>query len=103
VNITGALISGNTFKTTSQSTTYTASAGDFILADASGGAFTITLPAATSNTDAIIAIKKIDSSGLAVTIDGNGSETIDGDLIKIISDQYVTLTLISDGSNWNIW
>ncbi len=58
--------------------TYTATAEDHvILCDTSGGAFTVTLPAGIDGTE--YHIKKIDSSANAVTIDGFGPETIDGD------------------------
>jgi hypothetical protein len=45
-------------------------------------------------------IKKIDSSANAVTIDGNGSETIDGSATQVIVTQNVCLTVVSDGTEW---
>ena len=87
----------------SKSANYTATTSDFaILVDASGGAITITLPTAVGNTGRMYNIKKTDSSTNAVIIDGNGAETIDGDVTKTITDQYVSLTIISDGNNWSI-
>ncbi len=47
-------------------------------------------------------IKKIDSSANTVTIDANGSETIDGQLTVTLTAQYESVTLVSDGSNWFI-
>lgn len=80
---------------------YTATASDHvILCDASGGAFTVTLPAGITGTE--YHVKKIDSSANAVTIDGFGSETIDGDLTVDISTQYESLMFKSDGSNWHV-
>ncbi len=73
-----------------------------VVCDASGGAFTITLPAASGRTGRIYHIKKTDSSGNAVTIDGNASETIDGSTTVAISTQFDSLMIISDGSNWHI-
>jgi len=75
---------------------------DTVLADASGGAFTLTLPSASTVTGRVYHIKKTDSSGNAVTIDGNGAETIDGETSLDISFQYVSVTIVSDGSNWYI-
>jgi len=78
---------------------YTITAADsIILADASGGAFTVTLPPAAVNN--VFTIKKVDASGNLVTIDGDGEETIDGDLTVALSAQYESLTLVTDGSNW---
>jgi hypothetical protein len=71
-----------------------------IKADTTGGAFTINLPTAVSNT-AIIIIKKVAGSG-ALTIDGNLTETIDGGTTATINKVYESITLISDNTNWQI-
>src|SRR5210317_73823 len=44
------------------------------------------------------------ASGFTLTIDANGSETIDGagNLTATIANQYEALTLVTDGSNWFI-
>ena len=73
-----------------------------ILGDASGGAFTITLPAAADHTGREFTVKKIDGSANAVTVDGNSSETIDGAATYALSSQYSSVTVVSDGSNWYI-
>ena len=80
---------------------YTATATDYtIMCNASGGSFTITLPAAASHADRIYHIKKIDSSANTVTVDGNASETIDDGLTAILTVQYESITIQSDGSEW---
>ena len=73
-----------------------------IMADATDGNITVTLPAVATNKGRLLTIKKIDSSANTVTIDGSGSETIDGDTTKVISSQYDSITIISDGSAWYI-
>lgn len=73
-----------------------------VLCDASGGAFTITLPTAVGRSGWRFDIKKIDATANVVTIDGDGSETIDGETAQIIVTQYNAITVISDGSNWSI-
>lgn len=73
-----------------------------ILCDASTGAITVTLPAASANGGRRYFIKKIDSSAAAVTIDGNASETIDGDLTVVVRLRYRTVLIVCDGSNWHI-
>lgn len=85
-----------------KATTYTAVVNDFIDADSSGGAFTITLPTAASISGKRIAIRKTDSGNNGITIDGNGSETIDGSTTIIIYGQYHAVYLVSDGTNWMI-
>ena len=77
-----------------------------VLCDCTSNAITINLPLANiSGTGAAgktYHIKKIDSTSNTVTIDGNGSETIDGDLTKVITSQWDSLMIVSDGSNWYI-
>jgi hypothetical protein len=73
-----------------------------VTCDASGGAFTVTLPAASGITRRIYHIKKTDSSGNAVTVDGNSGETIDGALTQVINVQYDSMMIHCDGSNWHI-
>lgn len=73
-----------------------------VLCDASGGAFTVLLPPASESEDVVYFIKKIDSSGNAVTVDGDDTETIDGATTKSLSAQYATLQVICDGSNWHV-
>jgi hypothetical protein len=82
---------------------YTADATDYtILVDATSGAVTITLPAAAGTAVAgrIYIIKKTDVSGNAVTVDANGSETIDGATTYPLASQWKYVTIQSDGVNW---
>lgn len=81
--------------------TYTALVTDrTILMDATTGALTVNLPTAASSTNQILTIKKVDSSANTVTIDGNGSETIDGTTTKILATQWEKLTIQSNGTAW---
>jgi len=73
---------------------------ELITADATSGAFTLTLPTAVGISGRRIIFKKIDSSVNAVTLDGNGSETIDGDLTTGLNFQNQSSTIISNGANW---
>lgn len=82
---------------------YTATnADDVLTADATSAAFTITLYTASGNSGRKLTIKKIDSSVNVVTIDGNASETIDGAAAIYLRDQYSSVELMSDGTNWII-
>ena len=53
------------------------STSETVLADAVGGAFSVSLPTAVGREGFNYAVKKIDSSANAVTIDPAGAETID--------------------------
>jgi hypothetical protein len=75
----------------------------FVACNATSGAMTITLRAASGLTGYVVAVKKTDASANAVTIDGNSSETIDGATTKVISKRYDSLSLVCDGSNWHIF
>ena len=61
---------------------------------------TATLFTAVGNKDQRIIVKRL--AGATITIDGAGSETIDGATTKTLGTQYDTLTIISDGANWHI-
>lgn len=58
---------------------------------------TITLPTAVGNT-AQLTFKLMVAGTL--TLDGNGSETIDGGATAALSTQYQAVTIVSDGANW---
>lgn len=89
--------------TTVSNTNYTASSSDRVLIVTTGNFNrTITLPSASSMNGREITIKKIDIGTGKVTVDGNASETIDGNLTLDIESRYSFLTLISDGTDWHI-
>lgn len=91
------------FTTEEVATATTLTADHFMVAvNASSGSVTITLPAAASHTDRIYTIKKIDSSGNKVTIDGNSDEKIDGEETVDLNLQYSYVTIVCDGDEWFI-
>lgn len=79
---------------------HTASAQEIVLADASGGNLTVTLPSPESAASVIV--KRTDSSANTVTVATPGSETIDGDSSRTIDSQWVSREITSDGSNYFI-
>ncbi len=70
--------------------------------DATSGAITATLPAASGVQNQLFSILKIDSSTNAVTIDGNGSETINGALTLVLSRQWQGVVIQATASAWVI-
>jgi len=78
-------------------TPYQAIPGDIILVDTSVGDITIDLPSVLS--DIKINIKKI-GGNFDVIIDPGDGVTIDNDTTLTISNQYNSVALVCDGSNW---
>jgi hypothetical protein len=62
---------------------------------------TITLPAAATSQYKMVWIKRLDAGEFTVTIDGSGSETIDGQTTIYLNAQYEAVLLWCDGSNWH--
>ncbi len=83
--------------------TYTTTALDgTVNADATSAAFTITLVTAVGNRGVRQTLAKVDSSGNIVTIDGNGSQTINGATTYALNNQYDVIVIESDNVNWLI-
>lgn len=87
----------------SQTAAYSATGDEtFIPCDATSAGFTVTLPAASTHSGKRFTIKKTDSSANVVTVDGNGSETIDGAADVKLLLQYESVTLLCNGTGWHI-
>lgn len=78
---------------------YTASAQEIVLVDTSSNAVTVTLPSPSEV--AVVTVKVTDASN-TTTIATPGSETIDGNSNKTITNQYNALEIASDGTNYYI-
>ena len=75
----------------------------FYSCDASGGAFTVNLPAATAKPrNWEYTFYKSDSSANAVTIDADGAATINGATTYALTTQYQAVTLRRVGANWAV-
>lgn len=99
-----ASVIGGQMTLVTKTTTYVASITDgIILVSASGGAATITLPAvSTVATGKAYCIKKIDTSANVVTVDGDGTETLDGFVSRFLRDQNDYIWVYNDSANWVI-
>ena len=83
--------------------TYTASNGDRLIADTSGGVFTITLPASPSTGHAVEFADGASWATNNLTIARNGS-TIEGAAENLTVDVAgVSIELIYDGSTWEVF
>jgi len=81
-----------------------------ILCSAAGGAYTITLPTAVGNTGLTYHFKKTDANYTLITIDGDGTETINYEnstsapalTYTRLNTYCAEVTMVSDGSNWQV-
>lgn len=77
--------------------------GDYlIVANAAGGAITMTLPPAALVPGRIYTFKRINSGANAVVIDPSGVETIDGAATYTLSAQWNSVTIMNNGIAWFI-
>lgn len=82
---------------------YIAVASDgIILADATGGSLTITLPSAVGIKGKTYSVKRLNAGANTVTVAAAGAETIDGASTEVLTMQYVSIDLVSDDANWSI-
>lgn len=79
---------------------YTAKPGELVRTNASGGAFTITLPTAKGLAGRSIAVQEANGSTTAVTVATSSSQTINGASTKSLTTAWGRMTFVSDGSNW---
>lgn len=82
---------------------YTALGTDYVIrADATGAAFTVTLPPAADVKKRTYQVKKVDVSANAVTVDASGAELIDGAATFSLAAAYDAVTLYSNGTGWDV-
>jgi hypothetical protein len=91
-NFAGALI----HTVTNVSGTHTADNDDYII-NCTANTFTVNLPAVGGLAGRTYTIKNSGSG--VITVDGDGTETIDGSLTISLS-QWDSITVVSDGANW---
>lgn len=80
------------------------STDDVVLASSAGGAYSLTLPAVSAgDIGKVIEIKKTTTDFDAITIDGDGADTIDGSATTAIHTIGETLKIIlATATNWEI-
>jgi hypothetical protein len=82
---------------------YSAAINEYIPADASGGAFTITLPSAVGLSGQSIAVKRVDGVyANGVVIDTVGGQTIDQANTKNLYTTNEEYVVVSNGTNWYV-
>jgi len=71
-----------------------------VICDTDGGAFTVNLPQGVAGTEYIIV--NSGTSGNDVTVDGNGAETINGDLTQPVSDGESMQIIFETTEGWRV-
>lgn len=106
-SVAGDILDYHLFRRTAVGATpFAASATNYgILGVTLAGAITINLPAIASLTEPQRVIYKVvdergSASSGAITINGNGANTINGSSSLVISEDYGAKTLYNDGTNW---
>lgn len=78
---------------------YTAAWGEVVQCDPTGGGFTVNLPTGFGYGGRQIIIKNASASTNTITIEPDGSETIDGAANTTITTARGTVRITSDGTN----
>jgi hypothetical protein len=65
------------------------------------GGYSVVLPPVADSKDRVLVFKRFTTSS-NVTIDGNGSETIDGATTKVLAADYTSIIIVCDGDEWHI-
>jgi len=84
----------------SQNTNFTAASNFTYLVDSSGGAIVITLPAPSLGAQFIVKDAGGAASTNSITLDPAGADLIDGQASYILTSDYGSVQLISNGTNW---
>lgn len=98
-------VKGTTYTATvvNKTTSFTADAtASIFTCNATGGAIVATLPAVATVTGRAYTFKKTDAAANNVTVTGSGAETIDGANTKVLSAQFSRVSIVSDGTTWQI-
>ena len=95
--VVSAMTGGTTLNYVAKTATYTAIATDYVI-NCTSGTFTVSLPTAISITGRVYVVKN--SGTGTITVDPNGSQTIDGALTVALATQYQSIMVMSNGANW---
>ena len=75
---------------------------DVLLVDCSGGGVTVTLMPLVDVQGRVFRIKQSDGGANNITLDGDGTENIDGATTKVTSIAYESLTIVAGPTEWSV-
>ena len=81
-----------------KTSSYTASAEEYIFCNATSNVIVVTLPAVAEGLQ--YTVKKTDASANAVTVSTNASELIDGEATQALTTQYDVITVVGTSTEW---
>lgn len=80
---------------------YTLTASDDVVtADSTGGAFSLTLRTAVGIAGKVFTLKRINSGANDVTVATTSAQTIDGASTSVLTAQWQSVRVMSNGTNW---
>lgn len=97
-----AAVPGGNLTVTAVATTYSILTTDQYLSCTGGASYTVTLPTASGVSGKTYIIKSLLTAPFVLTLATTGGETIDGATTKLL-DRYDSLSVISNGTNWEIF
>ena len=74
----------------------------FLICDATAGAIVLTLPPAALVAGRIYVFKRVNAGANTVTVDAYASETIDGAATHVLTPQWNSLLIMTNGVAWFI-
>jgi hypothetical protein len=86
----------------SKSSNFTAALQTAYLVTTGSSNITVTLPTAVGGSTQQLFVKKVDLGAGMVTINTVSSQTIDGYTVYDLINPYQYVTILSDGTNWQI-
>lgn len=75
---------------------------DIVEVTTGNSTITINLPTAVGIKGKPYLIKKVDSGSGSAVVDGNGTETVEGQLTYSLTNQWQYVEIYSDNANWKI-
>lgn len=103
IDAIAASIAGNVGLTSiSRSANFTAAAGGHYRVNCTTANVIVTLPASSSNSGAIISIKRVDASGNTITIQRAGGDLIDGATTRTLAAQWNGVQLLATSAGWDV-
>jgi hypothetical protein len=95
--------SADTFLAASISQTLNLGTGNLLVdATAGAGGITLTLQSAAGISGQRVRITRIDTGAGTLTINTTSAQTINGSLTYVLTNQWQTVTLESNGTNWRV-
>lgn len=98
ITIAAAGGGGGGYTPVNKTANYTATASDWVICNASGAGFTVTLPSPAAGAN--VRVTKTDATSNAIIVMGNGNSTLAGSVSYSVNSPWMSQDFCSDGTNW---